>query len=184
VSDLGDLGDILGNLGSEGAESYSRGAIIGYAVRNGISANATMGMLRQAGVGFRESQVSEIYGAYKDQIAASSGANALDFDSNTGELLPGTPPANWTGQYVHQVTANFRTRDDEGNYQINYRTFGIKASETLSPFDAMNAAMQIVDMPIGADDENSYGSAGDLISMGLTGAYYDTNPGALSSTLR
>lgn len=179
MSDLGDLGDIIGTLGVEGAESYTRGALIGYGVRAGMSQTATMNLLRQANVGFRAQQFGQVFNDYRYQVAASSTAGALDFDSDTGQLLAGSPPENWTGQYVHQVTATFRTRNEEGEYELSQRTLGIKSSDTLTPFEAAQAAMGIIDMPVEPDDEDRYGSTGDLLSLGLTGAWYDTNPGAL-----
>jgi hypothetical protein len=180
MSDLGDLGDIIGTLGVEGAESYTRGALIGYGVRAGLTQTATMDLLRQANVGFRTQQFGQIYNDYRYQIAAGATAAALDFDSNTGELLPGSPPANWTGQYVHQVTATFRTRNQEGEYELAQRTLGIKASDTLTPYEAIQEAMGVIETAPLLGDEDRYPRAQDLLTMTLTGAWYDTNPGALS----
>lgn len=172
--------DLIGaDLGSEGAVAYARGAIIGAGARAGASTYAVAKALRENGIGFRYINIRDTLAAAVAELAAGQSATALQVDSTTGEILPGTPPADWTGQYVHQVTATFRTRDDEGNYQLHQRTLGIKGSTVLTPYEAAQAALGILETPEDDDTEGGYGAAGDLLSMQLTGVWYDTNPSAL-----
>lgn len=166
-------------LGSPGAQSYARGAIIGAGARAGESGASVLGSLRAFGLGLRTQDFYDVWRAISAQIATSQTASALNVDANTGQIMPGGAPANWTGQYVHQVTATFRTRDDQGNYELAQRTLGIKSVNTLSPFEASQAALGILEAPVDEEDEGGYGESGDLMSLQLTGAWYDTSPGVL-----
>ncbi len=154
MSDFGDLGDIIGTLGDPGANAYARGAIIAYGARNDISANQTLLALRSVGLGFQRAQFLSVFADYKDQIAAGQTATALPFDASSGELLTGTPPPNWTGQYNHEVTATFRTKDSEGNWLLNQVTRNITSNEPLSPEEATNAAMDILSTPADPDADS------------------------------
>lgn len=166
-------------LSSPGAQSYARGQIIGAGARAGESGASVLGSLRAFDLGLRTQDFYDVWRAVRAQVGAALSATQLSVDVTTGEILPGTPPTNWTGQYVHQVTATFRTRDDEGNYELHQRTLGIKSTNALSPFEAAQAAMGILETPVDEDDEGGYAESGDLMSLQLTGAWYDTNPGAL-----
>jgi len=179
MSDIGDLGILVDALGTEGAESYARGAIITGAVNAGVSKNQTMAMLREAGVGFRETQVSTVYDLLSDQRAASQTASALNFDSTTGQLLPGNPPENWTGQYTHEVTALFRTRNEAGAYELSSRTMYMKGSTVLTPAEAAANAMSIMEEPPPPESDSELPSVSDLLTLSLTGAWYSTRPGPL-----
>lgn len=166
-------------LSSPGAATYARGAIIGAGARSGESGQSVLNVLRAFGLGFRTEDFYQTWNAVKAQLAANQTATALNVDTTTGEILPGTPPENWTGQYVHQVTATFRTRDDEGNYELRQRTLGIKSTIALSPFEAAQSALGIMETPSDDETEGGYGESGDLMTMQLTGAWYDTAPSAI-----
>jgi hypothetical protein len=174
VSDIGDLGILSDTLGAEGAEAYARGAIITAAVNSEVSKNQTMAMLRAAGVGFRETQVSTIYDLLSDQRAASQTASALNFDSTTGQILPGNPPENWTGQFTHEVTATFRTRSETGVYELSSRTLYLKGSTVLTPEEASQAAMGILSEPPETEGYEEMPDVTSLLTMSLTGAWYTT----------
>ena len=167
------------DLSSPGSVAYTRGALISAGVGAGASANQILSALTQAGIGIRRSQGLSLVAAEQGRQAAVSTAAQLAFDSSSGQLLPGAPPENWTGQYVHQVTATFRTTDEAGNYEMSERTMGIKASNTLSPQEAAEAAMSILETPVAEEDADTYGTAGNLINMQLSGVWYDTAPGVL-----
>jgi hypothetical protein len=168
------------DLSTQGGVAYARGAIIQAGVRQGYGIGAVVQALQGYGIGFRGEQVSQTYHAYEEVLAAGQSAAQLSVDADTGEVLGGNPPDNWTGQYVHQVTATFRARTSSGAYELRTRTLGIKSSELLSPEDAVNAAQSVIETPVEEDDEDTYGGVGDLLSSNLSGVWYATSPGILS----
>jgi hypothetical protein len=168
------------DLSTEGGMAYARGAIIEAGVREGYSIGSVRQALSGFGISFAGAQVSSVYNVLSENIAAGQTAAALSVDAATGQVLSGSPPDGWTGQYVHQVSATFRTQGTTGEYELRTRTMGIKSSELLDPFDAMAAATQIIETPVDEDDEDTYGSSGDLLSLSLSGVWYDTRPGVLS----
>jgi hypothetical protein len=168
------------DLSTQGGVAYARGAIIQAGVREGYSIGSVVQALHGYGVSFSAGQVSQTYHAYEEVLAAGQSAAQLSVDADTGEVLGGTPPDNWTGQYVHQVTATFRARTSSGAYELRTRTLGIKSSELLSPEDAVNAAQSVIETPVEEDDEDTYGGVGDLLSSNLSGVWYATSPGILS----
>lgn len=176
MSWTGDFSALQDVLGAPGTDVYARGVIMQSGAAAGASGASVLGALRTAGLGIRTQDFYQVYGALRSQAAANQTASALSVDASTGEIMGGNPPANWTGQYVHQVTATFRTRDDQGNYELSQRTLGIKTSSVLTPYDAAQAAMGILSTPVEGDDEDRYGGAGDLLGLTLTGAWYDTRP--------
>lgn len=174
MSWLGDFGDLQGTLGAEGAQSYARGAIIGAAARAGWSANQTLGALRSAGLGFRRADFLRAYGAVVSGIQASQTASSIPLEAiGTPGGLP-EPPANWTGQYLHQVTVTFRQPGEGGQSVILTRTMGIKSAEVLSPFEAAQAALGIIETPVPEEEESGYPSASQVVSVQLTGLWHDT----------
>jgi hypothetical protein len=172
--------DDVFDLSTQGGVAYARGAIIQAGVREGYSIGSVTQALQGYGVSFTGSQVSQTYHAYEEVLAQGQSAAQLSVDASTGEVLGGNPPDNWTGQYVHQVTATFRARTSSGQYELRTRTLGIKSSELLSPEDAVNAAQSVIETPIDEDDEDTYGGVGDLLSSNLSGVWYATSPGILS----
>jgi hypothetical protein len=160
--------------------AYARGAIIMAGAREGYSIGSVTQALSGYGVSFTRGQVSQQYHAYEEIIAQGQSAAQLSVDADTGEILGGNPPDNWTGQYVHQVTATFRARTSSGEYELRTRTLGIKGSSILTPEEASAAVMTIIETPIDEEDEDTYGSAGDLLTTSLTGAWFDTSPGVFS----
>lgn len=159
-----------------GADEFMTGSILRAGAAAGASTNSVIRALQSAGLGFRESQVSAVYSALRAQTEANATASSLSVDSSTGQLLAGNPPEGWTGQYVHQVTATFRTRDDQGNYILSQRTLGVKSTSVLTPFDAAQSALSVINTPVEGDDQDRYGGSGDLLGLTLTGAWYDTRP--------
>lgn len=167
------LGDVLG---SPGAAEYARGAIMAAGAASGASGASVLGQLRSYGLGIRTQSFYQTYNALQARYAANASASSLSVDSTTGLFAAGNPPENWTGQYVHQVTATFRTRDDQGNYMLSQRTLGVKSATVLTPYDASQAALSVINTPVEDDDQGRYGGAGDLLGLTLTGAWYDTRP--------
>lgn len=172
-----DFSGLTATLGAPGAVDYARGAIIGAGISAGASANSVLRALRSAGIGFRRESFLETWAGLKAQAEINQTANALPVDSATGQLLPGTPPENWTGQYVHQVTATFRTRLTDGTYEISQRPMGIVDTQPLTPFEAAQATMNILETPVTDEDEDRYPRAADVLSLTLTGAWYRTTRG-------
>jgi hypothetical protein len=179
MSDFFGLDPSGWDLTDPGAISYARGAVIAAGARQGASANAIMGQLAGTPLGIQRSVGLGIIREFKDQIAAGQTATALGFDASSGELLLGAPPANWTGQYNHEVTATFRTKDEEGNWMLNFVTRNITSNEPLSPQEAANAAMDILATPADPDADSEPPDINAVISVQLTGAWYRTARGPL-----
>ena len=168
VTEISRLGGITG-----AASSYLRGVIIQTAVGQSASANSILSALSGNGLGIRRAQGLQLVSAEQQRQAAGATSSRLALDSSSSQLLGTTPPANWTGQYIHQVTATYRTRDAEGNYIMNTRTLGIKSTTALTPADAMQAATDIMTSSIPAEEEGNYPLPSDVLSMSLTGVWYD-----------
>ena len=168
------------DLSTQGGMAYARGAIIQAGVREGYSIGSVTQALQGYGVSFSGDQISAQYHQYEEILAQGQSAAQLSVDADTGEILGGNPPDDWTGQYVHQVTATFRARTSSGEYELRTRTLGIKGSTLLTPQEATDAASIIIGSPVDEEDEDTYGSTGDLLTTQLTGAWFDTRPGVLS----
>lgn len=168
VTEISRLGGITG-----AAASYLRGVIIQAAVGEGASANSILSALSANGLGIRRDQGLQLVSAEQSRQAAGATASRLNLNSPSSELLGTAPPANWTGQYIHQVTATYRTRDEEGNYILHTRTLGLKSATALTPADAMAAAQDIMTSSIPAEEEGNYPLPSDVMSMSLTGVWYD-----------
>lgn len=171
----------LFDTSTEGAVSYARGAIIQAGVNEGYSIGSVRLALAGYGVSFSSSQVSAIYNNLAGIREANQTAMSLPVDVTTGEIFAGEPPDNWTGSYVHQITATFRARAETGGYELRTRTMGIKSTTILSPEDAWAAAQSIFETPVEGDDTDNYGGIGNLLTGSLTGAWYDTRPGVLAA---
>ena len=169
----------LGPLEDNGSMAYARGAIMQAGAEEGYSLGSIRNALAGYGIDYEETWLRNAYNGMAEIVGNRPAATELSIDSSTGEILSGSPPDNWTGQYVHQVTGQFRAKATTGEYELRTRTFGIKSDVPLTPLDAANAAMQIIDMPVSEEDEDRYGSVGDLLTLNLTGAWYDTRPGIL-----
>ena len=169
---LGDLSSLGGISGA--AHSYLRGQIITQAVRAGASANSILRGLSGYGLGVRRNQgLALVRGEQARQLAGRT-SNALDLTQPIDQLLGTAPPANWTGQFVHQVTVTYRTRTPEGGYELHTRTMGIKSSQLLTPEEATQGALDIMaDNALDAE-EGDYPLPSDILSVSLSGAWYDT----------
>jgi hypothetical protein len=168
------------DLSTQGGVAYARGAIIQAAVREGYGIGSLTQALQGYGISFTAGQVSQSYHAYEQILAQGQTEAQLSVDADTGEVLGGNPPDNWTGQYVHQVTATFRARTSSGAYELRTRTLGIKSSALLTGAESVNAAQTIIEMPVSDDDEDTYGAVGDLLYSQPTGVWYATSRGILS----
>ncbi|WP_343576701.1 hypothetical protein [Mycobacterium sp.] len=177
MSDLGDLGDLWGTIGSMGAAAYARGQILGRAARIGMSGRAALRALRGAGIGVGSSSFWPAWRQIRQQMAINAQASALPVDYTTGELLAAEAPPGWTGRYVHQVTAQFRHRTEAGETAIQSRTLGVVSNVPLSPSEAVRAAMDIIETPTDSDSPTGYPVASQILTMALTGAWYQTRPG-------
>lgn len=154
--------------------SYTRGAIITQAVREGASGNAILDALGAAGLGVRREQGLSLIAAERSRQMAGRTAAQLDLSASPAAILSATPPDGWTGQYVHQVTVTYRTRDEEGNYLLHTRTLGIKSASLLTAADAYAAATEIMTSQIPSEEEGEYPLPSDILSGSLSGVWYDT----------
>lgn len=169
------LGQVAGLGGIESAaRSYLRGQVITQAVRAGASANSILSALSANGLGIRRQQGLDLVANEADRQRSASPIGQVPYDA-TPESVIGAAPENWTGNYVHQVTATYRERDEEGNYTIYTRTMGIKGANLLTPEEAGMAALDIMSTQApGEASEGNYPTAGQVLTVGLTGTWYDT----------
>ena len=179
LSDFGDLSGLADTLDNPGALAYARGQIISYGVSQGISANQTLSALRSIGAGFNRANFLETFRQVQAAYIPAQRAGSLALDESTGMLLPSTPPADWTGQYVHQVTVTWRTKDDFGNYEIHSHPYATKSNSVLTPAQAVEDVLGIISTPLEGDEDYRYPVPSDILVMALTGGFYDTNPGVL-----
>lgn len=173
---VGDwLGDISALTGISGAaHSYVRGAVISAGIRAGQSANEILRGLSSVGVGVRRDQGLSIIAAERQRQSAGATANQVPLGGDLGELLGAPPPAGWTGQYVHQVTAISRSRDEEGNYITHTRTLGIKSGRLLAPNEAISSGFDILNQTTPEGTATYLLDSGSLVSLSLSGVWYDT----------
>ena len=171
----GLLSDIAGLTGIPGAaQSYVRGVVITQAVRAGASANSIIRSLSSAGIGVRRQQALQLISAEQSRQAAGATSTQLDLTQPTDVLLAAEPPPGFTGQYIHQVSYTWRTRDAEGNYLLHTRTMAIKSPTILTGLDAMNATQDILSQSDLGPGDNTWVDPNSIIGMSLSGVWYDT----------
>lgn len=167
--------DLAGvDISSPGVADYARGAIIQWGVGQEWSQNRIEAELRNNGVGLQATQQRKLIQAEQDRQDARLTSTQLSVDYSTGELIAPEPPANWTGQYVHQVTMTTRSLEDDGSYTLSTRTVGIKASTPLTPSQAVNAAFDVITPQEGETGSPDSPAPGDVVLSQLTGIWYDT----------
>ena len=176
MSVFGDLSGLAGSYETEGEKAYTRGSIIQAGVLGGASANATLAALQDAGVGFQRANFLQTWKQAQDQYLPAQRAGSLAIDASTGAILPGTPPPDWTGQIVHQVTATWRTKEPDGSWSIQSKPYGIIANDFLTPAEASESALGIIQTPMEPDESDRYPSPSYILSLSLTGAWYRTSP--------
>lgn len=159
------------DVSSPGVADYSRGAIIQYGVGQGWSQNRIEAELRSAGVGLTAMQQRNMIQAEQARQGASATSAQLPVDYSTGELLGAEPPANWTGQYVHQVTMTYREGAGPGIYELHTRTMGIKSSVPLSPWQASDASLGLLEQN---PESPNLPQQAQVLATQLTGVWYDT----------
>jgi hypothetical protein len=176
-------GDFSGlDLGSPGAAAYARGAIITAGVLAGWSGAATLAALRSAGLGVRTQSFYNAFSEAKARYEQGQSAAAVPPEVVAGESVLGQPPPNWTGRYVHQVTATFRVRNPEGTYAYVTRTMGILSDQLLTPEQAARSALGILETGEAATEEERYPSVSNLLNLSTTGVWYHTRPGSFWTT--
>ena len=179
MSDIGSTwGPVIDAIGDEGAAAYLRGYVIAPLIASGYSAGTALRELQAAGLSFRSQDFYRAWSQVSSQVTAAQESPYLAYDISAGTITGNNPPANWTGQYQHQVTATFRTRQDDGSYLTRYRTIGVKADSVLDPLMAAGNALEIMSSPVDPDDEDKYPAVSDLMTLQLTGVWFQTNPGA------
>jgi hypothetical protein len=167
-----------------GVADYARGAIIQYRVAQGASNNAIQRELSANRLGISVGQLDPMIRAERARQNAASSAAELGVDYNSGTILPGQPPANWTGQYVHQVTLTYRTRNANGDYELGWRTMGVKAGVALTPMAATGSVLDMMDETSDMPDTLKLPPTASVLTTQLTGVWYDTARGATSSVIQ
>jgi hypothetical protein len=181
VSDLGTVYDFLDSLGPDGTIAYSRGAWLQGAANAGLSFNQAYAQMTGTPIGIRRESALSVWQDIQAVQATDIGVSRIGVTGTAGELLGNEPPPNWTGEYVHTVMTTFRTAQPDGSYTQESRFYGLKGFDLLTPEEAADAAMGIIETAPPSLSDDNYPRPEDVISMQLVGAYYNTNPGALSA---
>lgn len=162
------------DFSAPGAATMARGLIIANRVGLGWSNNAIQRELSSNGLGISVGQLDPMVRAERARQAAGPTANQLGVDYSTGELLPGVAPDNWTGQYVHQVTTTYRTKDTDGNFQLHTKTMWVKANDPLTPNEAAGDVLDILTAEPEEGEEPTGPELSQVLTTTLTGVWYDT----------
>lgn len=169
------LSDLSGVISAHAAAaSYIRGVVIGQAVRAGASANSILNSLTGAGLGIRRTQGLALVREEVARQALGATSAQINLAQPIDESVLGGAPAGWNGQIIHQVSVVYRTRDEEGNYLLHTRTLGIKSSTVLTPEEAIVAAQSILTQTAEPGASTYIVDPGSVLSMSLSGAWYDT----------
>lgn len=179
MSWLGDLGGLTGNLDAPGAAAYARGAIIGGAARAGWSGAQTLRQLRGLGIGIRTQDFYSTWRDIRGQVAAGQTSAMVPPGVTDTSALGAAAPEGWTGRYTHQVTATYRYTSETGERVLVTRTMGLVSDNLLSPIEASQAALGLIEANGGEETEGGYPQAGEVLSLSLTGQWYQSRPGIL-----
>jgi hypothetical protein len=171
------------DVSTPGVADYTRGAIAQWGVGQGLSGNQILNLFQDNGVGIRRSLGQDLIATERQRQAASLSSTALNVDYSTSSIVNATPPANWTGQFVHQVTMTYRDTVAPGAYELHTRTIGIKAGTPLTPFSAVEAAMNVITPQAGETGSPDMPLPAQVIMSQLTGTYYDTQGRNLPTAL-
>ena len=173
---IGSLQELIGLGGiPNAARSYVRGAAIDYLTRAGHSANSILSQLSAAGLGVRRQQGLQMISTVRQRQASQLTAGNIPLSSSLRGNIAGEVPANWTGQYFHQVTMTWRGKDEEGNYVLHERTIGFNSADVLTGQEAISAAFDRVNEAPPPGEESHYPmAASDILAMSLSGVWYDT----------
>ncbi len=163
---------------SPGTAAYYRAMGIQAGVSAGASSNAIIRALQGQGLSFRRTQMLSTISQARNRSALSSTANQVPMAESVGDVLPGAAPQGWTGNYVHQVTATYRSIDEEGNYLLHTRTLGLVGRNVLTPEEATGAAYDLMSQTPPSDEESNYPLSADILSLELTGAWYQVRQAA------
>lgn len=172
-----DAGGI--DLTNPGVADYVRGSIISWGVGQGMSNDAIQRELINARVGISVKQQDPFIAAERVRQGASLSSTQLDINYSSGELVAPEPPVNWTGQYVHQVTFQYRDPNSADPYALHEHTVGVKSTLPLSPYDAINAGYNV--LSINNPDSPTIPDNAKVMVSQLTGMWYDTQGRRLPS---
>jgi len=156
-----------------GVAAMARGAIITNRVGLGWSNNAIQRELSANGLGIGVGQLDPMVRAERARQAPGPAANQLGVDIQSGALLPGVAPAGWTGQYVHQVTVTYRTKDQAGNFALHTEARWVKAGNALSPAQAAQSALDTYTEGPSDDEEPTGPEMSQVLSASLSGVWYE-----------
>lgn len=173
------FGDLLSDLAASGgipapAAAYTRGVLITQGVRAGESANSIISGMSSLGIGVQRQQALGLIRAETERQAAGATSAQLDLNAPVSEILSGTPPVGFTGQYVHEVAVTWRERDVEGNYMLNERTFAVKSGTVLTSGEAQSAVLDIISQGASMNPDRYPIDPDSILSTSLSGAWYDT----------
>ena len=159
---------------ADGARAYMRAMGIQAGVQAGASSNAIIRALSGMGYGIRRSQALTAIAQARSRYGAATTASQIPFGESAGTVLGGEAPTGWTGKYVHQVTATYRSVDEQGNYLLHTRTLGVVTRRPLSPEEATTAAMDVMTQTPISEEESHYPLNADILSLELTGVWFQT----------
>jgi hypothetical protein len=157
-----------------GVQDFTRGAIVQWGVGQGLSGNAILQTMSDVGVGLQRTQGLALVSAERERRGASLTSAQLNVDYSTGSILDATPPFNWTGEYVHQVTVTYREKVADNTFELHTRTVGIKAGAPLTPFAAIEGAMNYLSALPDDPESPNLPERSQVILSQLTGVWYDT----------
>lgn len=168
-----DLGGV--DVSNPGVRDYTRGAIIQWGVQTGLSNSAIYRELRSVDVGFSVGQAGPMVRAERDRQGTALTASQLGVDYSSGTLLAATPPDNWNGMYTHQVVLTTRTTNETGGYSLSSRSTAVKSSVPLTPYQAINAAMDYWTPVPGEPQTPNAPDLSQALVTQLRGVWYDTD---------
>lgn len=163
---------------SPGTAAYYRAMGIQAGVQAGASSNSIIRALQGQGLGIRRTQLLSTISQARDRFSTATTATQIPPGESAGTVLAGEAPAGWTGRYIHQVTATYRSIDEEGNYLLHTRTLGIVTRRALTAEEASAHAFDLMTQTPLGDEESPYPLSADILSLELTGVWYQTRMAA------
>jgi len=157
------------------SESYVRGQVISQGIRAGASANSILLHLINHNIGVRRTQGLAIIRQEQARQAAGATANALDLSQPVSSILAADTPAGFTGNYIHQVSIVYRTRDEEGNYMLNSIYRAVSSPTILTPEEATQAGINIVTSNPSPTRGTPEVKPESIMMAGLSGAWYQVH---------
>lgn len=130
-------------------DPLARSGIISQAIRAGLSANKTLGLLKDAGLGVRRETFLNLYADVLGSLGKREAVATADLNSYPEAEHFGTWDASRKSQYLYQVEIQTRT---PGTSDISTSFYGV-TSDTLLTYGAALATA----LGDATDNESRYG---------------------------